>query len=157
MWTTTAAVARPPDVPDRIQARGLPARGPQQLSTPRGEPSSAFVQGPVDGPLQGLRDGSSGLTLVLPPTYRSQAWQQADAPCPEGGGGRLRAFVPGDRVDPFFPNGRERGDVQVSKRTFQPNNRRRAKTHGFRLRMRTRAGRTILAARRRKGRTELSA
>ena len=45
----------------------------------------------------------------------------------------------------------------VSKRTFQPNNRRRAKTHGFRLRMRTRAGRAILAARRRKGRAELSA
>jgi len=44
----------------------------------------------------------------------------------------------------------------VSKRTFQPNNRRRAKTHGFRLRMRTRAGRAILAARRRKGRTRVS-
>lgn len=43
----------------------------------------------------------------------------------------------------------------MSKRTFQPNNRRRAKVHGFRLRMRTRAGRAILAARRRKGRTEL--
>ena len=45
----------------------------------------------------------------------------------------------------------------VTKRTFQPNNRRRAKTHGFRLRMRTRAGRAILAARRHKGRSELSA
>ena len=45
----------------------------------------------------------------------------------------------------------------VSKRTFQPNNRRRAKTHGFRLRMRTRAGRAILSSRRRKGRGELSA
>jgi large subunit ribosomal protein L34 len=48
-------------------------------------------------------------------------------------------------------------ETLVSKRTFQPNNRRRAKTHGFRLRMRTRAGRAILAARRRKGRAELSA
>jgi len=45
----------------------------------------------------------------------------------------------------------------VSKRTFQPNNRRRAKTHGFRLRMRTRAGRAVLAARRRKGRARVSA
>lgn len=43
------------------------------------------------------------------------------------------------------------------KRTFQPSNRRRSRTHGFRARMRTRAGRAILAARRRKGRHELSA
>ncbi|MEO8328601.1 MAG: 50S ribosomal protein L34 [Candidatus Nanopelagicales bacterium] len=45
----------------------------------------------------------------------------------------------------------------MSKRTFQPNNRRRAKTHGFRLRMRTRAGRSIISTRRRKGRARLSA
>ena len=45
----------------------------------------------------------------------------------------------------------------MSKRTYQPNNRRRAKTHGFRLRMRTRAGRAILSNRRRKGRAVLSA
>jgi len=45
----------------------------------------------------------------------------------------------------------------VSKRTYQPNNRKRAKVHGFRLRMRTRAGRAILSARRRKGREKLSA
>jgi large subunit ribosomal protein L34 len=49
------------------------------------------------------------------------------------------------------------GENTMSKRTFQPNNRRRAKKHGFRARMRTRAGRAILAHRRGKGRTELSA
>lgn len=47
--------------------------------------------------------------------------------------------------------------VPVTKRTFQPNNRRRHKTHGFRLRMRTRAGRAIVGSRRRKGRARLAA
>ena len=47
--------------------------------------------------------------------------------------------------------------VSKGKRTFQPNNRRRSRTHGFRLRMRTRAGRAIVSARRGKGRQRLSA
>jgi len=43
------------------------------------------------------------------------------------------------------------------KRTFQPNNRRRAKKHGFRARMAPRARRAVLSARRAKGRAKLSA
>lgn len=42
------------------------------------------------------------------------------------------------------------------KRTYQPHNTRRARTHGFRARMATPGGRKVINSRRRKGRARLA-
>lgn len=45
----------------------------------------------------------------------------------------------------------------MPKRTYQPKKRKRARVHGYMKRMATKAGRNILARRRKKGRKQISA
>lgn len=105
------------------------------------------------------------------PRTVARTWRYGCDPAPPGAApvsnARRTSLPTADRVTPVMTEfmRAERGGqtqqgvtvVAKGKRTFQPNNRRRARVHGFRLRMRTRAGRAIVSARRGKGRRSLTA
>lgn len=46
--------------------------------------------------------------------------------------------------------------IFIMSQTYQPNKRKRAKTHGFLVRTKTKNGRKVNTARRRKGRAQVS-
>jgi large subunit ribosomal protein L34 len=137
-WCAVAVGAVPARLARQLRCRAEPLAGPARGSVP-------FVHVPCTG------------AVADPHPPRTSRSPRARGP-PRSSGPDPAVYRRGNLDPPRVrPIHRPTLGGSVVKRTFQPNNRRRARKHGFRARMRTRSGRAIVKSRRQRGRAKLTA